>query len=183
MNLHELLIYLFIIYCFTSPSRIFHFNIWRRRYCRWKAANFRPMLGAQGHWAGRGLYRATLVVTRSLDFSDLIRTFQFSRLVRHTRKCGGLVLTRIFAGPHSVASYDTQEDAEDLFLPGSLLLKTWILTVENIDNQLFVCTRIHECLLLLYNSQYAESMIIHVLHVHGSTFLQRRSCLFHDNYL
>jgi hypothetical protein len=33
--------------------------IWRRRHCRWRAANFRPTLGAQGLWAGWDLDRAT----------------------------------------------------------------------------------------------------------------------------
>jgi hypothetical protein len=46
--------------------------IWRRHHCRWRAAKFRPMLGAQGLWAGRDLHRATLAVTRDLSFSDLI---------------------------------------------------------------------------------------------------------------
>jgi hypothetical protein len=30
------------------------------------------------------------------------------------------ILTKILTGPHSVASYDKQRDAEDLFLPGPL---------------------------------------------------------------
>ena len=94
--------------------------IWRRHHYRWRAAKFRPMLGAQGLWAGRDLYRATPAVTRSLGFSGLIRrTALFSRLLRHTMSCGVPILTRILTGPHSVASYDTQGDAEDLFLPGS----------------------------------------------------------------
>ena len=60
--------------------------IWRRHHCRWRAAKFRPMLGAQGLWAGRDLYRATPAVTRDLGFSGLIRrTAPFSRLLRHTR--------------------------------------------------------------------------------------------------
>jgi hypothetical protein len=58
--------------------------IWRRHHCRWRAAKFRPMLGAQGLWAGKGLYRATPAVTRGLSFSGLIRrTAPFSRLLRH----------------------------------------------------------------------------------------------------
>jgi hypothetical protein len=64
--------------------------IWRRHHCRWRAAKFRPMIGAQGLWAGRDLYRATPTVTRDLGFSGLIRrTAPFSRLLRHTRGCGG----------------------------------------------------------------------------------------------
>ena len=47
--------------------------IWRRHHCRWRAAKFRPMLGAQGLWAGMDLYRATPAVTRDLGFSGLIR--------------------------------------------------------------------------------------------------------------
>jgi hypothetical protein len=73
--------------------------IWRRHHCRWRAAKFRPMLGAQGLWAGRDLYRATPAVTRGLGFSGLIRrTAPFSRLLRHTRGCGGSILTRILTG-------------------------------------------------------------------------------------
>jgi hypothetical protein len=55
--------------------------IWRRHHCRWRAAKFRPMLGALGLWAERDLYRATPSVTRNLGFSGLIRrTTPFSRL-------------------------------------------------------------------------------------------------------
>jgi hypothetical protein len=84
-----------------------------------------PVLGAQGLWAGRDLYRAKPAVTRDLGLSGLIRrTAPFSRLLRHTRGCGGSMLTRILTGSHSVASYDMQGDAEDLFLPGSHI-RTW----------------------------------------------------------
>jgi hypothetical protein len=42
------------------------------------------MLGAQGLWAGRDLYRASPAVTRGLGFYGLIkRTAPFSRLFRH----------------------------------------------------------------------------------------------------
>jgi hypothetical protein len=68
--------------------------IWRRHHCRWKAAKFRPMLGAQGLLAGRDLYRATPAATRDRGYSGLIRrTAPFSRLLRHTRGCGGSILT------------------------------------------------------------------------------------------
>jgi hypothetical protein len=90
--------------------------LWRRHHCRWRAAKFRPMLGTQGLWAGRDLYRATPAVTRDLGFPGIIRrTIPFSRLLRHTRGCGESILTRILTCPHSVASYDTQGDVEDLF--------------------------------------------------------------------
>jgi hypothetical protein len=43
--------------------------LWRRYHCRWRAANiYRPLLGAQGLWAGRDFYRATLTVTPDLSF-------------------------------------------------------------------------------------------------------------------
>jgi hypothetical protein len=75
--------------------------IWIRHHCRWRAANFRPMLGAQGLWAGRDFYRATTTVTRDLGFSGLIRrTTQFSRLLRHTRGFGGYSLAHILTGYH-----------------------------------------------------------------------------------
>jgi hypothetical protein len=73
--------------------------IWRRHHCRWRAAKFWLMLGAQGLWAGRDLYRATPAVTRDLGFSGLIRrTAPFSCLLRRTRGCGGSILTRILTG-------------------------------------------------------------------------------------
>jgi hypothetical protein len=86
----------------TGPSHIVFKNIlliWRRHQYRWRAAEFRSMLGAQGLWAGRDLYRATPTVTRGVGFSGLIRrTAPFSRLLRHTRGCGGFILTRILTG-------------------------------------------------------------------------------------
>jgi hypothetical protein len=56
--------------------------------CVWgmRDVEIRPMLGAQGLWAGRDLFRATSAVTRSLGFSGLIRrTTPFSRPLRHTK--------------------------------------------------------------------------------------------------
>jgi hypothetical protein len=75
--------------------------IWRRHYCRRRAAKFWPMIGAQGLWAGRDLYHATPAVKRDLGFSGLIRrTAPFSRLieVQHTWGCGGPILIRILTG-------------------------------------------------------------------------------------
>jgi hypothetical protein len=63
--------------------------LWRRHQCRWRAEKFRPMLGVQGLWAGRDLYRATPAATRDLGFSSLSE-----------------------GPPHSVASYDTRGDVE-----------------------------------------------------------------------
>jgi hypothetical protein len=83
---------------FYVPLKSFSL-IWRRHHCRWRAAKFRPMLGTQGLWAGRDLYRATPAVTRDLSFSGLIRrTAPFRHLLRHTRGCGGSILTRILTG-------------------------------------------------------------------------------------
>jgi hypothetical protein len=80
------------------------------------------MLGAQGLWAVRNLYRAKPAVTRGLRFSGLIlqtapflpitthkgmwRMYSYpdpngspsSSLLRHTRGCGRPILTRILTG-------------------------------------------------------------------------------------
>jgi hypothetical protein len=96
--------------------------IWRRHHCRWRAAKFRPMLGAQVLWAGRDLYRATPAVTRHLGFSGLIRrTAPFSRLLWHTRGCGGSILTRILMGFQSKKKYGKMRDCLWLFITNLLL--------------------------------------------------------------
>jgi hypothetical protein len=83
-----------IMYGFTSPQEFFtYMETWPL------PVKFRPLPGAQGLWAGRGLYRATPAVTRNLGFSGLIRrTAPFSRLLRHTRGYGGSILTWILTG-------------------------------------------------------------------------------------
>jgi hypothetical protein len=59
---------------------------------------------------------ATPAVSHGLSFFCLKRrTAPFRSFVRHTRGCGGSILTRILTGPNSVTSYDTQWDVEDLF--------------------------------------------------------------------
>jgi hypothetical protein len=83
-----------------------------------------PMKGckisALGLLAGRIFFPTTPAVTQGLSISGLVRrTAPFSRLLRPKRGCGGSILTRILTDPHSVASYDTQGDGEDLFLPGT----------------------------------------------------------------
>jgi hypothetical protein len=60
-----------IDYLFYVPHKNF-LLIWRHRHCVWRAAKFRPMLDAQGLWAGRDLNRATPAVTRALAFLGLI---------------------------------------------------------------------------------------------------------------
>jgi hypothetical protein len=75
---------------------IFFPLIWRRHNYRWRDAKFKPIckLGAQDLWAERNLYRATPAVIRGFGFSRLIRRIApFSRLLRHTRACGGSILT------------------------------------------------------------------------------------------
>jgi hypothetical protein len=67
---------------FYVPLKNFSY-IWRLHNCRWRATKFRPMLGAQGLWAGVDLYRVTPAVTRDICFSGL--TAQISRLLRHMR--------------------------------------------------------------------------------------------------
>jgi hypothetical protein len=68
---------------------------------RWRA-KFWPMLGSQGLWGGRGLYRVTPAVTRASVFPVSSE-----------------------GPPHSVASYDTRGDVEDLFNKDPHGLLTW----------------------------------------------------------
>jgi hypothetical protein len=42
-------------------------------HCRWQGCKFWPMLGTQGLWAGRDLYRATPTATLDCGFYGLIR--------------------------------------------------------------------------------------------------------------
>jgi hypothetical protein len=64
--------------------------LWRRHHYRWKAVKCKPILCAQGLWAGRNLYPAIFAVT--------------------------LTRSRFFRShPHVITSYDSQEDVEDLF--------------------------------------------------------------------
>jgi hypothetical protein len=59
-----------------------------------------------------------------LESSPIRRSPPFSRLLRHTRWCGWLILTWILTGPHLVVFYDMQGDAEVLLLPGSSRLRS-----------------------------------------------------------
>ena len=81
------------------------------------------MLGAQGLWAGRDLYRATPTVTRDLGFSGLIRrTAPFSRLLRHTRGCGGPILTRILTGLNFMSDAEKLSAHQLLYIVTSQIL-------------------------------------------------------------
>jgi hypothetical protein len=84
-----------IIYGFTSHSRMSRWRIFHLYGDVTIAGEGLQNLGLySGLWAGRDLYRATPAVTRDLGFSSLIRrTAPFSRLLRHTRGCGGSILT------------------------------------------------------------------------------------------
>jgi hypothetical protein len=85
-----------IIYCFTSRSIIFHWYGDVTIAGEGLQNLGRPMLGAQGLWAGRDLYCATPALTRDLDFSGLIR--RAAPFSRHARGCGGSLLPRILSG-------------------------------------------------------------------------------------
>jgi hypothetical protein len=93
-----------LMYCFICDWLMFYVllkNIsllWRRHHYLWRAAKFRPMLGAQGLSAGRDLYPATPAVTRYLVFF------------------------RSHPKDHPIQSpFTTHKDVEDLFYPGSFL--------------------------------------------------------------
>jgi hypothetical protein len=62
--------------------------IWRRHHYRWRTVKCMPMFGARSLWAGRDHYRATPTSVFPVSSEGL---------------------------PHSVASYDTQRDVENLF--------------------------------------------------------------------
>jgi hypothetical protein len=78
--------------------------IWRRHHYRWRTAKFRPILGAQGLWAGGGsLSCHTCCDTGPRVFSVSFEGLPpFSRLLRHRRGCGGHILTRILTGFKSI---------------------------------------------------------------------------------
>jgi hypothetical protein len=66
-----------IIHCFTSRLRMFHLY----GHDTIPDAKFRHLVGAQGLWAGRDLYRSTPAVKWDLHFPGLIlRTVWFSCL-------------------------------------------------------------------------------------------------------
>jgi hypothetical protein len=104
---------------FCVPLKNFPF-IWRRHHYEWRAAKFRLMLGALGLWAGRDLYGITPLQHKASVFPVSSKgPTPFSCLLRHIKGCWRPILTRILTGPHSVASYEAQGDAKDLFKPGS----------------------------------------------------------------
>jgi hypothetical protein len=87
---------------FYVPLKNFSLR-WRRHHCWWRAEKFRPLLGAQGLWAGKYLYRATPTVKRDLAFCGLIRrTAPFIRLLRHAWGCIWPFLTWVLTGHQSI---------------------------------------------------------------------------------
>jgi hypothetical protein len=68
----EWLIIWSIIYCFTSRSRIFH-SQGDVTTADEGLHNIRPMLGAQGLWTRRNIYRATPAVIWGIGFSCIMR--------------------------------------------------------------------------------------------------------------
>jgi hypothetical protein len=62
----------FLFVCLQPPEQFFQLSGGCHHY-QWQGCKFRPMLGAQGLWAGRDLYLATPTVTRDLESYGLIR--------------------------------------------------------------------------------------------------------------
>jgi hypothetical protein len=87
-----------IIHGFTSHSRIFH--LYGDVTIAGEGLQNLGLCSALRAFEQRGdLYRATPPVTRDLGFFGLIRrTAPYSCLLRHTRGCGGSILTRILTG-------------------------------------------------------------------------------------
>jgi hypothetical protein len=60
------------VYLFIAARAIFQLSGDCHHY-RWLGCKFRPMLGTQGLWAGRDLYRTTPTAIRGLGLYGLIR--------------------------------------------------------------------------------------------------------------
>jgi hypothetical protein len=78
--------------------------IWRRHYYQWRAQNLRPMLGAQGLWAGRDLYI-------------------MPHLLWHR---ASVFLVSSEGPPHSVVSYDTLGGCRGSILTRILMGKNFL---------------------------------------------------------
>jgi hypothetical protein len=63
----------FLSVCLFIATRVIFQLSGGSRHYRWHGCKSRPMLGAQGLWAGRDLYRATPTATRDLGLYGLIR--------------------------------------------------------------------------------------------------------------
>jgi hypothetical protein len=100
------------VYGFTSRSRIFH--LYGDVTITGEGLQNLGLCSALRAFEQGGI---TPAVTRGLGFSGLIRrTAQFSRLFRHTRGCGGSILTRILAGPYIRGT--TIQDLRKAQVPG-----------------------------------------------------------------
>jgi hypothetical protein len=101
------------IYCFTSRSRIVHLygdvtiagdgqqNL--EAYARYSGS-----LSREGFLSCHISYASVFPVSSEGQPP-------FNRLLQLASGCRGPILTKIFMGSHSVASYDTQGGVEDLF--------------------------------------------------------------------
>jgi hypothetical protein len=128
MTYHEILWpWLIDLLRFYVPLKNFSL-IWKCHHCRWRAVKFRLMLGTQGLWAGRDLYRATPAVTRGLGFFSLIRrTAPFNRLLRFAKGCGRPILTLILMGTMTL-TFDHENNRHLLIMVGILfVLSSWSL--------------------------------------------------------
>jgi hypothetical protein len=73
--------------------------IWRHHHCRWRAAKYRPMLGAQGLWAGRDYLSSHTCCNTGPQFVRFHpKDRPIQSLQRHAWGCRGPVLTRILTG-------------------------------------------------------------------------------------
>jgi hypothetical protein len=83
---------------FYVPLKNFS-HIWRHHHCRWRAAKFRSMLGAQG--LSREGYLSCHICCDTgprVFWSHPKDPPPFCHPLRHTRGCGGSILTRILTG-------------------------------------------------------------------------------------
>jgi hypothetical protein len=72
--------------------------IWRRHHYHWKAAEFRPTLGVQGHWAG-GIFIVPLLLWHGTSVFPVSSEGPPHSVDSYdTWGCGGPVLTRILKG-------------------------------------------------------------------------------------
>jgi hypothetical protein len=95
-DLQQWLIDWLIIYCFTSRSRTFH--LFEDVTIIGEGLQNLGLCSVLRAFEQGGIF----IVTRDLGFPGLIlKTAPFSRLLRHTRGCGGYILTRILIGTFS----------------------------------------------------------------------------------
>jgi hypothetical protein len=143
--------------------------IWKRHHCQWRPAKLRPMLGAQGLWAGRDLYRATPTVTRDLGFfrSHPKDRPIWSPFTTHER------IWRIYFNPdpHGVHVVDIEYKAEAMV---KLFQKEiWYINLWKLAKYLLLvyntCIYIWNICICKYEIIYSISKTVHVLFFFNST--------------